>query len=105
MKNTALTYFKSVPRRHNCAQSVAAGAGREDLVSELAACGGGRAPEGLCGALYAVLRMAPAGEHGRIRKAFAAKAGAETCREIKTGSGFPCEQCVALAAELSEEFL
>lgn len=105
MKNTALTYFKSVPRRHNCAQSVAAGAGREDLVSELAACGGGRAPEGLCGALYAVLRMAPAGEHGRIRKAFAAKAGAETCREIRSGSAFPCEKCVALAAELSEEFL
>lgn len=105
MKNEALTYFKAVPKRHNCAQSVAAGAKREDLVRELAACGGGRAPEGLCGALYAVLRLAPASEHGRIRKAFAAKAGVETCRAIKTGGGFPCEECVRLAAELSEEFL
>ena len=105
MANHAVELFTATPRRHNCAQSVAAGAGREKLVHELAACGGGRAPDGLCGALYAVLRLAPAGEHERVRKAFAAKAGAETCREIKTGSGFPCEECVRLAAELSEEFL
>ena len=104
-KNDALTYFKAVPKQHNCAQSVAAGAGREELVPEFAACGGGRAPEGLCGALYAALRLAPESAHDRLRQAFAAKAGAVTCREIKTGSGFPCEECVRLAAELTEEFL
>lgn len=105
MKNEALTYFEAVPKRHNCAQSVAAGAGREDLLPELASCGGGRAPEGLCGALYTLLKLAPESAHDRLRRAFAAQAGALTCREIKTGSKFPCKECVRLAAELSEEFL
>ena len=39
--NKALEFFTAVPRQHNCAQSVAAGMDREDLVPELAACGGG----------------------------------------------------------------
>ncbi|MBQ7208047.1 MAG: redox-active protein [Lentisphaeria bacterium] len=105
MKNQASAYFGAVPKTHNCAQSVAAGAGREDLLPELASCGGGRAPGGLCGALYALLKLAPESAHDRLRRDFAARAGAETCREIKTGSKFPCAECVRLAAELSEEFL
>ena len=48
----AFELFTAVPKLHNCAQAVADGMGRKDLVLELAACGGGRAPEGLCGALH-----------------------------------------------------
>ena len=105
MKNTALQYFTAVPKQHNCAQAVAAGAGREDLVCSLGSCGGGRAPEGLCGALYAALLLAPETEHEKIRASFKAAAGALTCREIKAAAQFPCTGCVRVAAELTENFL
>ena len=87
----------------NCAQSVAAGAGHAELVQELAACGGGRAPGGLCGALHAALRLAPPYAHTEIRRQFEAGAGALTCREIKGAAHTPCARCVALAAELLEQ--
>ena len=59
MSKSASDFFAEVPRRYNCAQSVAAGAGREDLIPAMAAMGGGRAPEGICGALYAALQLLP----------------------------------------------
>ena len=104
-KEKALGFFTAVPKLHNCAQAVAAGAGREDLKDELAKCGGGKAPEGLCGALYAALLFAPANKHEEIKQKFVEKAGFLTCREIKTVSKFPCADCVALGAELLEKTL
>lgn len=102
-KEKALGFFTAVPKVHNCAQAVACGADREDLKVELASCGGGKAPEGLCGALYAALLIAPAEKHEEIKREFAAKAGFQTCREIKTVSKFPCADCVAAASELLEK--
>ena len=99
MSKSAVEFFSETPRKYNCAQSVAAGAGRLDLVPELAAMGGGRAPDGLCGALYAALQLLPETEHEAAKQRFAAAAGAIRCREIKAG-GFPCVQCVALAESL-----
>ena len=52
MSNKALELFTAVPKMHNCAQAVAEGCGHPEMVAELASCGGGRAPEGLCGALH-----------------------------------------------------
>ena len=105
MQNYASYAAQLFESGHNCAQAVAAGAGREDLVSALGSCGGGRAPEGLCGALYAALLLAPETEHARIREAFAAAAGALTCSRIKGETHFPCADCVRTAAELTEEFI
>ena len=102
-KEKALGFFTAVPKMHNCAQAVACGAGREDLKDELAKCGGGKAPEGLCGALYAALLLAPVEKHDEIKQKFAEKAAYLTCREIKTISKFPCADCVALASELLEK--
>ncbi|MBR6470301.1 MAG: hypothetical protein IKS83_00760 [Victivallales bacterium] len=87
----------------NCAQAVAVGAGREDLVSELAACGGGHAPEGRCGALHAALLLAPPEKQAAILAQFQAEAGAMTCREIKSGTRYPCVKCVELASRLLSE--
>ena len=101
----AVELFTAVPKLHNCAQAVAAGAGREDLVAAFAVCGGGKAPGGLCGALHAALALAPESEHEKIKAAFAEKAGALTCREIKSGTLFPCAECVRAAAELTEKYL
>lgn len=102
MSKSASEFFAEVPRRYNCAQSVAAGAGREDLISDLAAMGGGRAPEGLCGALYAALQLLPEEKKAAAMAEFQAVAGAVTCRDIKAG-GFPCPDCVAAAAKLLDK--
>lgn len=103
MKNDASELFRQVPRAFNCAQAVAAGCGRPELAAELAACGGGRAPGGRCGALHAALLLSPPEARERIRAAFAKQLGSELCRELKSVHHVPCERCVELAAELAEE--
>lgn len=95
--------FSAPGHPYNCAQAVAIGAGREDLLSELAVCGGGRAPEGRCGALHAALRIASPEKHAEILEQFQAVAGALTCREIKGTTHFPCVKCVELASRLLSE--
>ena len=94
--------FARVPKTHNCAQSIAAGCGREELVDELADCGGGRAPGGLCGALYAALRMLPEEKRAEAKAEFIRRIGSSDCRTIKTQCRIPCAHCVAVAAELTK---
>jgi len=101
--NQALELFKRIPRVYNCAQSVAAGCDRVDLVGELASCGGGRAPEGRCGALHAAMMIAPPEKREAIRQAFIAENGSEFCRELKTVHRVPCEKCVDFAASMAEK--
>lgn len=48
-----IEYFTTPGHPYNCAQSVALGTGHPELEEELRSCGGGRAPEGFCGALHA----------------------------------------------------
>ncbi len=97
---TAEDIFARVPKTHNCAQSVAAGCGHEDLVEKLDKCGGGRAPEGLCGALYAALLLLPESKREAAKAEFIRQVGAAECKVIKTQSGTPCSRCVAIAASL-----
>ena len=100
--NNALEFFQMTPHK-NCAQSVAMGCGRMDLEEELAACGGGRAPGGRCGALHAALRITPADKHQAIIDGFVAKNGSELCKELKTVCKTPCTQCVEVGAALAEQ--
>lgn len=95
--------FTAVPKRHNCAQAVMEGCGgAPEQVAEMAACGGGHAPGGLCGALHAALVLCP--EQGeQIKAAFAREVGALTCHDIKTGPRTPCPLCVEAAARLVAE--
>ena len=102
-KDKAVEIFSQVPRTCNCAQAVAAGFDREDLLAAFAVCGGGRAPEGCCGALYAALELLPEEKQDLARQEFARTAGSEKCAEIKA-LGFPCKECVALAAKLVEKY-
>lgn len=104
MSNKAYELFTAVPKQHNCAQAVAAGAEREDLAAELSSCGGGKAPEGLCGALYAALLLVKPENQAAVKEEFAAAAGALTCREIKGVSKYPCAECVRTAAGLAEKY-
>lgn len=102
--NNALEYFQMTPHK-NCAQSVAMGCGFPELEEELAACGGGRAPGGRCGALHAALRITPEDKHEAIIKGFVAETGSELCKEIKTVCKTPCTKCVEVAAALAEKEL
>ncbi len=95
--------FTAVPKRHNCAQAVMEGCGgTPEQVAEMAACGGGHAPGGLCGALHAALLLRP-DDAEAIKAAFLREVGALTCRDIKTKAGTPCPVCVETAARLTEE--
>ena len=97
----AVELFTAVPKLHNCAQAVAAGAGDEALAEAMKVCGGGKAPLGRCGALHAALMLTPEDKHPMLIAEFVKHSGAETCREIKTAAQpFPCAECVRLAAEL-----
>ena len=100
--NKAVEIFSEVPRKCNCAQAVAAGLGREDLLPGLASCGGGKAPEGRCGALHAAMLIAGETRAGDVRAGFVAAAGSEFCRVLKQELKFPCVRCVETAAALAE---
>ncbi|MFT8890131.1 MAG: C-GCAxxG-C-C family (seleno)protein [Ethanoligenens sp.] len=64
--------------------------------------GGGRAPGGECGALYAakaVLEESGLSEKaGELESIFQKQAGALTCREIRSARKLPCAGCVEKAA-------
>ncbi len=105
----ALKAFRE--ERLNCAQSVLKaykdrhGVSDEQIL-QAKADGGGRAVDGMCGALYAAVVLAGSeDDKSRICAEFEQVAGARRCRDIKSGSGYPCDKCVELAAELVDRHL
>ena len=104
MKELALKMFRQPPDRLNCAQSVLH-AWREVFgdttitIPGLKPVGAGRAPEGLCGAIYAACLLAPDRAEG-LKAAFAARVGSLYCKEIRAARKHCCADCVAEAAEL-----
>jgi hypothetical protein len=107
MKKTASDYHRE--RRGNCAQSVAhawesKGSGDQGLQEAFAGCGGGRAPDGLCGALYASCELAGTSRAEEITKSFSEKTGGHlTCKAIRSARVMPCSECVEVAADLLEK--
>ena len=104
MKENALKVFRQPPERLNCAQSVLH-AWREVTgnttiaLDDLKPFGGGRAPDGLCGALHAACMVAPDRAEA-LKQNFAARLGSLYCRELRAAKVHPCETCVGQAAEL-----
>ncbi len=108
MKSTAGQIFKN--GAGNCAQAVAlawadqVGLPQQEASAQFAGCGGGRAPEGLCGALHAARELAGTTQANDLTAAFARRTGGHTrCRDIRRVRSLPCASCVELAAELLEE--
>jgi hypothetical protein len=104
MKELALKVFRQPPERFNCAQAVLhawceVGGGTALTVAELKPFGAGRAPDGLCGAVYAACLLAP-DRAGELKSAFAAGVGSLYCKEIRAAKEHSCAECVAEAAEL-----
>ncbi|MFA6569018.1 MAG: C-GCAxxG-C-C family protein [Victivallales bacterium] len=95
-------------KKHNCAQAVIAGfkdrfSLTDELVAIFAAHGGGKAPGGLCGALYAarhILENVSPGEMEKSSDAFIKTAGSAKCREIRSMKKLSCLACVEKAAEI-----
>lgn len=105
---SATDTFHNPKFNHNCAQAVAY-EWREQIadpqvVEKMAQCGGGRAPEGICGALYAAQLVVP-DKAEAIAEAFRKEVGALTCREIKGVCKTPCPVCVAAADALVAQLL
>ncbi len=90
----------------NCAQAVAvtfqvlSGLTPEDIENHRHS-GGGRAPGGLCGALYAALELLPdAGQRELVSNQFGAIAGSTLCRDIRKAKRVSCAGCVEAAATI-----
>jgi hypothetical protein len=104
VKELALKVFRQPPDRLNCAQSVLH-AWREVVghtalaVTDLKPAGAGRAPEGLCGAIYAACLLAP-DRAEELKAAFVAGVGSLYCKEIRAAKEHSCAECVAEAAEM-----
>lgn len=101
----ALSTFRQPPYMYNCAQTVCAAFGREDLLEQMKSCGGGRALEGTCGALHAAMYLA--GDKAPVvEEEFRKICGATHCRELKGGKPtVPCQKCVSTAAGILERLL
>ncbi len=104
MKDHASRGFRRPPERLNCAQAVRHARtsvyGEEVMpVSDLKPFGGGRAPGGLCGALYAPCILAPQKAESLMSR-FAQELGSTRCEELRTNKKHPCEGCVAMGARL-----
>ena len=70
---------------YSCAQTIwAAYGGGDDRLDEMKANSGGRAPDNMCGALYAALQILPEGKRRETEENFAKLAGSTKCLEIKT---------------------
>lgn len=101
----AVACYTLIPKQFNCAQAVAKACERDDLVETLKGCGGGRAPEGLCGALYAAISILPEDKRDILKKRFEEKAGEQHCRPIRHVGKTSCSQCVRISAELLDDIL
>lgn len=99
--------FRNPNFGHNCAQAVAnkykALYKSSSIVEEYSPYVGGRAPGGLCGALFAAKEAVP--EHAEeIQEEFIRLCGAATCRQIKTETGTSCQFCVETGDKLVEKY-
>jgi hypothetical protein len=92
--NCAQTVLKILKTEHTiCA---------EDIHSAKAN-GSGRAPNGTCGALYAILSQLPENKHSQAIESFKAEATSEKCREIRRNQKLSCQGCVEKALTLFAE--
>ncbi|QSH41191.1 hypothetical protein P0136_09320 [Lentisphaerota bacterium ZTH] len=88
----------------NCAQAVARFAEQfckrsTDFVARHSDHGGGKAPEGYCGALYAALEYLNSDNKTFAKQQFKKLAGSTRCREIRKSKRLTCPECVDLAGD------
>ncbi len=104
MKIKEAEYLFHGEDHYNCAQALFKAFQKEFAVAEdkiigAKSKGGGRAEEGLCGALYAAVSMVsePSFDND-IKEQFQLNGGSIYCRELKMHKRLSCKECVKLAA-------
>jgi hypothetical protein len=110
MKATEATALFRGKDKLNCAQAVLKAFQSVFNISDVdirlsASAGSGKAEGGVCGALHAarvILKDSPF--LLKIEREFEARAGSLLCREIRKLNKLPCRGCVALSAELLEQY-
>jgi Asp/Glu/hydantoin racemase len=98
-------------KKLNCCQAVAAAFSDKLLISKetmdrFASYGGGKAPDGECGAVYAakyIIKNIGKGSVEECNDIILAHAGAAKCREIRQLRKLPCIGCVEKMAEYIEK--
>ncbi|MDY3914170.1 MAG: C-GCAxxG-C-C family (seleno)protein [Phocaeicola sp.] len=114
-KKRATDYFHNEENHWNCAQAVEkqfqahTGLTDEEIESQFRCKGGGRAEEGVCGALYAaqcILRENKGEEQtALLTENFSQCLGGTTCQALKGELSIPCISSVDTAATLLEKYL
>lgn len=99
-KEKALECFRKPPLGLNCAQAIAHAFGRDDLSDEMRGCGLGRAPDGLCGALFCAMKIAGPNKADAIAEKFERELGDRRCAELKRVRRVPCTDCISCAADI-----
>ncbi len=105
MKPKAIEYFHKKPQNLNCAQSILKSWQKDFNIDEkdinsFIKFGGGRAPYGLCGAVYAADHLLALINKPSIQDNFENKLAYKTCSELKRKGRVSCENCVEMADEL-----
>jgi hypothetical protein len=108
IRRKAEEFFHQKPENLNSVQSILKGFQAyfgisECLIDSFRTAGGGRNPEGCCGALYAANMLLQKIGEEPITKEFVERAGGVTCFQIFQANKIACEQCVSLADELLEK--
>lgn len=105
-EDTAMHHFRG-PARVNCAQAVllafqGALPVSDAMLQAAKGCGGGRAPEGECGAYHAARLLLK--DHpqalAELRQRFEDDGGDIRCRSIRQARQLDCDGCVKLAARV-----
>lgn len=96
-------FYMQTPKEYNCAQAIVKAYGRDDLLDPLKSCGGGKAPDGLCGALYAALLLASECGQDALKQQFFDEIGDIHCQMIRKTGQAKCIDCVRIASKLLEQ--
>jgi len=103
-------FFRTEPEKLNCAQCILKAFQAQlnisdSIIAEFRRYGGGRAPEGVCGALYAADYLLK--QHGKnsIQEEFRQKTNAVTCLELRKKRKVLCEMYINIVDELLEQKL
>ena len=102
-------YFHEKPENLNCAQAILKAFSTEfnvdaQEIAEYKAHGGGRAPGGICGALFSAQQLLGESEKERLVAEFQQQFGTIDCLELKK-SGVPCADFVAFVDKQVEDWL
>lgn len=107
---TAAGFFRG-PEKYNCAQAVLRTfqirfSVRDEEIIAARALGHGKVPGGVCGALYAGLRLLNDESRAEtLARDFGSQAGSSKCKQILKLKHLSCKECVALTARLLDGYL